>query len=117
MGGEPLVARRLGRADALLCAKRTVPGSACFAARRLWIETYSWPRGSGFCSLLLLRQDSIRVAVRAAALLAINEWMLKPLMAAAHARGAAHGLTFGAWHGVSALLYVVACLAGVEESY
>ena len=22
-----------------------------------------------------------------------------------------HGLTFGAWHGVSAVLYVVACLA------
>jgi uncharacterized membrane protein len=29
----------------------------------------------------------------------------------AHAHGTAAGLGFGAWHGVSAVLYVLACLA------
>ena len=47
----------------------------------------------------------------AAVLLAINEWALKPVMALAHERGAAAGLGFGAWHGVSAVLYLAACLA------
>jgi len=47
----------------------------------------------------------------AAALLAVNEWALRPVMAAARARGAIAGLTFGAWHGVSAVLYGLACLA------
>ena len=47
----------------------------------------------------------------AAALLALNEWVLKAFMQAAHARGAALGLSFGAWHGVTAVLYVLACLA------
>jgi hypothetical protein len=43
--------------------------------------------------------------------LAVNEWGLKPVMDLAHATGSALGLTFGAWHGVSALIYVAACLA------
>jgi uncharacterized protein DUF4149 len=43
-------------------------------------------------------------------LLSINEWGLKRLMTAAHAHGTALGLTFGAWHGLSAALYVLACL-------
>lgn len=47
----------------------------------------------------------------AAALLACNEFVLKPFMQTAQARGAALGLSFGAWHGTSALLYVIACLA------
>ncbi|MDP9013826.1 MAG: DUF4149 domain-containing protein [Pseudomonadota bacterium] len=47
----------------------------------------------------------------AAALLAVNEWALRPVMAAARAQGAIAGLTFGAWHGVSAVLYGLACLA------
>jgi hypothetical protein len=44
------------------------------------------------------------------ALLACNEWIVKRLMEDAHARGTAFGLSFGAWHGVSALGYVVGCL-------
>ena len=32
-------------------------------------------------------------------------------MEAAHSNGAALGLSFGAWHGVTAVLYVLACLA------
>lgn len=47
----------------------------------------------------------------AVTLLAINEWALRPVMDAAHTQGAAWGLTFGAWHGVSAVLYGLACLA------
>ena len=39
-------------------------------------------------------------------------------MSEAHARGAAHGLSFGAWHGVSAAVYVTApasrCCYGLE---
>jgi uncharacterized membrane protein len=45
-----------------------------------------------------------------AALLAVNELALRPLMESAHAHGTALGLSFGAWHGVSALLYLLACL-------
>jgi hypothetical protein len=41
----------------------------------------------------------------------MNEWILKRVMHAAQVHGTAAGLTFGAWHGVSALLYVIACLA------
>ena len=47
----------------------------------------------------------------AVALLVINEWVLKPLMSHAHVHGSAAGLGFGAWHGVSAALYVSACIA------
>jgi hypothetical protein len=49
----------------------------------------------------------------AAALLVVNEWALRPVMAAARAHGTAGGLTFGAWHGVSAGLYLFACLAAL----
>jgi Domain of unknown function (DUF4149) len=49
----------------------------------------------------------------AAALLAATEWLLKPVMARAREQGTMFGLGFGAWHGVAALLYVLACLAVV----
>jgi hypothetical protein len=64
-------------------------------------------------ALLLPARRRFAWGYPAVALLAINEWGLKPLMAAAHARGAAAGLSFGAWHGISAVLYVLACLAVV----
>jgi hypothetical protein len=51
-----------------------------------------------------------RFAYLAAALLSVNEWLLKPVMNRAHAEGAAMGLGFGAWHGISALVYVTACV-------
>ena len=47
----------------------------------------------------------------AALLLALNEWALRPVMAAARAHGTAAGLTFGAWHGVSVILYGLASIA------
>ena len=46
----------------------------------------------------------------AAALLLVNEWVLRPVMGVARTHGTAAGLTFGAWHGVSMMLYVAACL-------
>ena len=64
-------------------------------------------------ALLLPGRRKFALGYAAAALLAINEWGLKPFMMAAHARGAAAGLSFGAWHGISAVLYVLACLAVV----
>jgi hypothetical protein len=47
----------------------------------------------------------------AAAVLAINEWALRPVMETARAQGTALRLTFGAWHGVSSILYIMACVA------
>ncbi len=49
----------------------------------------------------------------AAALLALNEWGLRGVMAAARSRGAFAGLTFGAWHGVSTGLYALACIGAL----
>ncbi|MDE1924277.1 MAG: DUF4149 domain-containing protein [Gammaproteobacteria bacterium] len=48
-----------------------------------------------------------------AILLSINEWVLRPRMELARVHGVASGLSFGAWHGVSAILYLVACAAAV----
>jgi hypothetical protein len=82
------------------------------AARLFTIET-DLGVAVGVIALLLPGRSKFVWGYVALALLAINEWTLKPLMTAAHARGAAAGLTFAAWHGVSALLYILACLAVV----
>jgi len=78
------------------------------AARLFAIETYL---GLAVGALAVLLPGRVRFfwLYFAVALLAVNEWLLKRLMAVAHARGAAYGLTFGAWHGVSAVLYLLAC--------
>ena len=80
------------------------------AARLFSIETYV---GVGVAALALLRLSRAKFVwgYSAAALLSINEWVLKRILAQAHAHGTAAGLGFGAWHGVSAVLYVLACLA------
>ena len=79
------------------------------AAQLFSIETYV---GLGTLVLALLLPGRMRFVpgYLAGALLAANEWGLKPVMARAHARGAVAGLSFVAWHAVSALLYVAACL-------
>ena len=59
---------------------------------------------------LLPGRAKYRWAYLAAALLAVNEWALKPVLTRAHA-GAVAGLSFGAWHGISAVLYITACAA------
>jgi hypothetical protein len=94
--------------------------SGVLAARFFAIETYlgaavaifAWGRGS---RLAAPRVDApaFRFGFVAVALLLFNEWVLKPVMDTALARGSALGLGFGPWHGVSALIYLAACLAVV----
>jgi len=83
------------------------------AARLFSIETYV---GLAAAALALALPDRGKFwpGYLAAALLAINEWLLKPVMNRAHAEGAALGLGFAAWHGVAALFYGVACLAALR---
>jgi hypothetical protein len=78
------------------------------ASRLFSIETYV---GLGVAALALLRLSRTKFVwgYAAVALLAINEWVLKPILALAHAHGTVAHFGFGAWHGVSAVLYVVAC--------
>jgi hypothetical protein len=80
------------------------------AARLFTIETYVGAAVVLLAVLLPGRSKFVWGYV-AVALLAINQWALKPVMALAHTRGSVVGLTFGAWHGVSAVIYVLACLA------
>ena len=89
---------------------RQLAGS--LAAHLFGIETYLGLTVA-LIALLLPGRGRYPWVYFAAALLAVNEWLLKRLMNEAHAHGAAHGLSFGAWHGVSAVLYVTACLAVV----
>ncbi len=84
------------------------------AARLFSIETYLALGVSAF-ALLMPGRGRFAAGYAAAALLAVNEWGLKLLMTRAHTHGAAWGLSFGAWHGVSAVLYVVACLAVLQR--
>jgi hypothetical protein len=69
--------------------------------------------GVGVLALLLPGRTKFVWGYMAALLMAVNEWGLRRVMDTVHARGSAWGLSFGAWHGVSALLYGVACLAVV----
>ena len=80
------------------------------AGRIFSIETYVGI-AVAVLALLLPGRTKFVWGYVAAALLAANEWALRPVMVAARANGSAAGLTFGAWHGVSAVLYVLACLA------
>jgi hypothetical protein len=80
------------------------------AARLFSIETYLGLAVAAL-ALLLPARNRFAAGYAAAALLAGNEWLLKPAMTRAQSAGTALGLSFGAWHGVSALLYVIACLA------
>jgi hypothetical protein len=89
-------------------ADRHVAG--LLAARLFSAETYVG-LGAALFALVLPGRSKFLWGYTAAALLAVNEWALKPVMALAHAQGTAAGLTFGAWHGVSAVVYALACLA------
>jgi hypothetical protein len=80
------------------------------AARLFSIETYVG-LGVAVFALLSLSRTKFVWGYSAVVLLSINEWVLKRIMAQALAHGAAANLSFGAWHGVSAVLYVLACLA------
>jgi hypothetical protein len=79
------------------------------AARLFSIETYL---GLGVAALAIVLPGRTRYywVYVAAAVLAMNEWILKRVMSVAQVHGTAAGLGFGAWHGISAVLYVLACL-------
>lgn len=62
-------------------------------------------------SLPLPERRKFKWGYVAGGLLALQQWMLRPLMDAAHARGAVAGLSFGAWHGVAGVFYLAACAA------
>lgn len=79
------------------------------AAELFSIETYLGLAAAAL-ALLLPNRARFRLGFVAVALLAINEWVLKRVMNFAQAHGSSFGLGFGAWHGVSAGLYVLACL-------
>jgi hypothetical protein len=78
------------------------------AAHLFRVESYL-ALGVAAFALLLPGRGRMRWLYAGTALLALNEWVLRRFMDSAHARGAALGLSFGAWHGLSALLYVLAC--------
>ena len=82
------------------------------AARLFAIETYVG-LGVALLAVLLPGRTKFRWGYLAAMLLSINEWVLKPIMLRAQADGVVAGLSFGAWHGVSAVVYILACLAMV----
>jgi hypothetical protein len=86
------------------------------AARLFSIETYL---GLGVAALAIVLPGRTRYywAYFAAAILAVNEWVLRRVMSFAQAHGTAAGLGFGAWHGISAVLYVLACLCVVVIIY
>lgn len=79
------------------------------AGRLFSIEAYL---GVAAAAMALLLPGRTRMAgvYAAAALLAVNEWVLKRFMESARVHGSTTGLSFGAWHGVSAILYIIACL-------
>jgi hypothetical protein len=79
------------------------------AARLFAVETYLGVAVAAL-GLALPGRGQLRGIYVAVALLAINEWIVKPLMERAHVEGTAVGLSFGAWHGVSAAGYLIGCI-------
>jgi hypothetical protein len=86
------------------------------AARLFAIETYL---GLGVAVWALVRarlaprSSNFRFGFVAVSLLLCNEWLLKAFMDRALAQGSSLGLGFGPWHGISALVYLAACLCAV----
>jgi hypothetical protein len=80
------------------------------AGRLFSIETGVTLAVALLLALLSAPRARLKSVGAAAVLLSLNEWLLKPLMNRTHAGGSALGLGFGAWHGVSALLYLSACV-------
>ena len=78
-------------------------------ASRLFMVQTGLGVGIALLALSLPDRRRYRLLYAAAALLAVNELLLKPIMETARLQGSALGLGFGPWHGVSAVLYLVAC--------
>ncbi len=79
-------------------------------SRLFSIETYMG-LAVGLLALLLPSRTKFVPGYVAAALLVVNEWLIKPEMTKAQAHGTALGLGFGPWHGISAVIYLSACVA------
>ena len=79
------------------------------AARLFSIETYVGMAVGAF-GLMLQGRARIKWGYPAVVLLMINEWLVKGALSAAQAHGSVLGLGFGPWHGISALIYVTACV-------
>jgi hypothetical protein len=96
-------------APTLFCAQPDRPLAGLLAARLFSVETYLGivVAALGFA---LPGREQLRPIYIAVALLAINEWIFKRLMEQAHAQGAAIGLSFGGWHGISMVGYLIGCL-------
>lgn len=86
------------------------------AGRLFSIEAYL---GIAVAALALVSADRRRFlpGFIAVALLCMNEWILKTAMARALTHGSAVSLSFGAWHAISAGIYVLACLCIVVVIY
>jgi len=76
--------------------------------RLLGIETYLGV-AVGVLALVLPGRAKFVWGYLGVALLAVNAWVLRPVIAKALAKGSVWGLSFGIWHGVSALLYLSSC--------
>ena len=86
------------------------------AARLFSIETYLGLAVALFAAVRGER-SRFRYCYLAALLLALNEWLLKRFMDLALAHGSALGMGFGPWHGISALIYLSACVAVAISVY
>jgi len=79
------------------------------AARLFAAETYLGMAVAAL-GLALPGRGQLRAVYIAVGLLALNEWIVKRLMEQARVEGTALGLSFGAWHGVSAAGYLIGCI-------
>ncbi len=86
------------------------------AGRLFSIETYLGLAVAAL-ALLLPNRARFRLGFAAVALLALNEWVLKSAMTLAQTHAGAAYLSFGAWHGISAGLYLLACLCVMVMIY
>lgn len=69
--------------------------------------------GVAVLGLLLPGRSRLLWGYVAAALMAVSHWALLPVMEVARTHGSAFGLSFGAWHGVSMMLYLLASIAAL----
>jgi hypothetical protein len=90
--------------------------SGMLAARLFSIETYV---GVAVAATAALRGERSRFGYCyfAVALLLCNELVLKHFMDRALTAGSALGVGFGPWHGISALVYLAACVAVAAYVY
>jgi Domain of unknown function (DUF4149) len=94
----------------LFHAQRDPQLAGMLAGRLFEIEAYLGVATAAL-ALVLPGRGKFLWGFSAAALLAIMQWVLRPMMAAAHLRGLAWGIGFAAWHVAAALTYGGACIA------